>query len=93
MPVEPIEERFAAFGWQTRRVDGHDIPALLDVFDSLADDGEGPPQLVVADTVKGRGVRRMELSPDWHVGNLVGQDYDDVMSELRAGLTAMEDAR
>jgi transketolase len=93
MSVEPIEERFAAFGWQTRRVDGHDIPALLDVFDSLADEGEGPPQLVVADTVKGRGVRRMELSPDWHVGNLVGQDYDDVMSELGAGLATMEDAR
>jgi transketolase len=48
----------------------------------------------VADTVKGRGVERMELSPDWHVGNLVGQDYDDVMAELEAGLAPVqEDAR
>jgi transketolase len=93
MSVEPIEERFAAFGWQTRRVDGHHIPALLDAFDKLPTDGDGPPQLVVADTVKGRGVRRMELSPDWHVGNLVGQDYDDVLAELNAGLVAMQETR
>jgi transketolase len=86
MSVEPIEERFAAFGWQTRRVDGHDVGALLDTFGALPDHDEGPPQLIVADTVKGRGVQRMELSPDWHVGNLVGQDYDDVMAELDAGL-------
>jgi transketolase len=93
MSVEPIEERFAAFGWQTRRVDGHDLSALLDVFGALPCETHGPPQLVVADTVKGRGVRRMELSPDWHVGNLVGRDYDDVLAELDAGLDATEEAR
>lgn len=88
MAVEPIEERFRAFGWQTRRVDGHDVRALRECFRSLPDQDDGPPQLVVADTVKGRGVARMELSPDWHVGNLTGQDYDDVMAELELGLSA-----
>ncbi|GAA0902179.1 MULTISPECIES: transketolase [Streptomyces violaceusniger group] len=83
MPAEPIEERFAAFGWQTHRVDGHDIKALLDVFAALPDSDGRVPQLIVAETVKGKGVQRMELSPDWHVGNLVGTDYDDVMAELR----------
>jgi transketolase len=92
MAVEPIEERFAAFGWQTRRVDGHDVGALLDTFAALPDHDQGPPQLIVADTVKGRGVRRMELSPDWHVGNLVGRDYDDVMAELDAGLAPLLEA-
>jgi transketolase len=85
MPAEPIEERFAAFGWHTHRVDGHDIEALLDVFAALPDGGGRVPQLIVAETVKGKGVQRMELSPDWHVGNLVGADYDDVMAELRHG--------
>lgn len=84
MAVEPITDRFAAFGWSTRRVDGHDIPALLSAYDALPDDVEGPPQLIVADTVKGKGVSRMELSPDWHVGNLVGDDYSDVLAELTA---------
>ena len=82
MAAEPIDRRFAEFGWQTHRVDGHDIGALLDVFAALPAAADGPPQLVVADTVKGKGVARMELSPDWHVGNLAGADYDDVMAEL-----------
>jgi transketolase len=86
MNAEPIEQRFAAFGWQTRRVDGHDLNALLDVFAGLHVDPDGPPQLIVADTIKGRGVARMELSTEWHVGNLVGADYDDVMAELVSGL-------
>ncbi|MGP4014319.1 transketolase [Saccharopolyspora sp. 5N708] len=82
MPSEPIEDRFAAFGWQTHRVPGHDLAALLDVFAALPSPAGRHPQLIVADTVKGKGVRRMELSPDWHVGNLAGADYDDVMAEL-----------
>jgi transketolase len=82
MAAEPIDGRFAAFGWQTHRVDGHDIPALLELFAGLPAAADGPPQLVVADTVKGKGVARMELSPDWHVGNLAGTDYDDVLAEL-----------
>jgi transketolase len=42
--------------------------------------------MIVADTIKGRGVARMELSLDWHVANLVGQDYDDAVAEIQAGL-------
>lgn len=90
MSVEPIEDRFAAFGWQTHRVDGHDVDALLELFGGLADTPDGPPQLIVADTVKGRGVKLMEYNPDWHVGNLVGADYDDVIAELQAGLRPLE---
>ncbi|ADG80522.1 Transketolase domain protein OS=Tsukamurella paurometabola (strain ATCC 8368 / DSM / CCUG 35730/ CIP 100753 / JCM 10117 / KCTC 9821 / NBRC 16120 / NCIMB 702349 / NCTC 13040) OX=521096 GN=Tpau_3950 PE=4 SV=1 [Tsukamurella paurometabola] len=90
MSVEPIEDRFAAFGWQAHRVDGHDVGALLDLFDALPDDPDGPPQVIVADTVKGRGVKLMEYNPDWHVGNLVGTDYDDVIAELQAGLRPLE---
>ena len=86
MAVEPIEERFASFGWRTVRLDGHDLDAVLDAFAGLPEPGTGAPTVLVADTVKGRGVRRMEFSPDWHVGNLAGADYDDVLAELEAGL-------
>ncbi len=82
MRTEPIDARFEAFGWQAHRVDGHDLDALRATFAELAPRGGDRPQLIVADTVKGKGVARMELSPDWHVGNLVGADYDDVMEEL-----------
>jgi transketolase len=86
MSVEPIEERFRAFGWDVRRIDGHDLPQILAALDRLKPAGEGKPQMIVADTIKGRGVKRMELALNWHVGNLVGSDYDEVVAELNAGL-------
>ena len=86
MAIEPVHERFASFGWDVQRIDGHDLPAILEAFDNLPDGTTGKPQAIVLDTVKGRGVKRMEMSLDWHVGNLVGDDYDDVMAELEAGL-------
>ena len=88
--IEPIHDRFASFGWDTRRIDGHDLPALLAAFDALPDGTRGRPQCIICDTVKGRGVKRMEMSLDWHVGNLVGADYDEVMAELAAGLQPYE---
>ena len=86
MSVEPIDERFAAFGWDTHRIDGHDITALLDVFAGLPPSSSSKPQVIICDTVKGRGVKMMELSLLWHVGNLAGADYDAVIAELERGL-------
>lgn len=86
MSVEPLHDRFAAFGWDVQRIDGHDLTAIRSAFGALERGGHGKPQVIIADTVKGRGVARMEMSLDWHVGNLVGVDYEDVMAELDAGL-------
>ena len=63
-----------------------DLDAILNTFSDLPRTHRGQPQVIIADTIKGRGVARMELSLDWHVGNLVGDDYDDVMRELEPGL-------
>lgn len=90
MSVEPLDKRFEAFGWDVQRIDGHDLGAIQTAFAALATTTSGKPQLIIADTVKGRGVARMEMSLDWHVGNLVGEDYDDVMAELDAGLKPFE---
>lgn len=86
MRLEPLAARFESFGWNVRTVDGHDLDAILDVFDALDAAAVGAPQLVIADTVKGRGVRRMEFDTQWHVGNLVGADYDEVIEEINGGL-------
>jgi len=86
MGIEPLADKFASFRWRVRRIDGHDLDALLDAFDALDPPGDGPPQVIIADTVKGRGVRRMEGDIGWHVGRLVGADYDDVIAELGRGL-------
>lgn len=90
MGIEPIHERFSSFGWDVQRIDGHDLPAIRNAFEALPTGTTGKPQCIVCDTVKGRGVKRMEMSLDWHVGNLVGDDYDEVMAELEAGLQPYE---
>jgi transketolase len=86
MGVEPLDDKFAAFRWDVRRIDGHDYDEILDTFAYARERGDERPLCIIADTVKGRGVRRMELDKDWHVGNLMGADYDDVMAEIDAGL-------
>src|SRR5262245_36071595 len=55
---EPVDEKFAAFGWEVRTVDGHDCAALTDAFTRRSQAGQ--PVCVVANTVKGRGVSFME---------------------------------
>lgn len=86
MGIEPLEQRFAGFGWRVQRIDGHDLEAILAAFDALPEPGEGPPQVIIADTVKGRGVAMMEGALNWHVGYLSDADYALVMAELDAGL-------
>lgn len=86
MRLEPLDARFESFGWRVHRIDGHDLDAILDVFNLLDSETVAAPQLVIADTVKGRGVQRMEGDMQWHVGNLTGADYDDVVAEIEAGL-------
>jgi transketolase len=81
MSVEPIHDRFASFGWSVQRIDGHDLAAVLAAFDRL-DEVTGSPHVIVADTVKGKGVARMELDVDWHVGSLGPADYAAVEAEL-----------
>lgn len=90
MSVEPLQARFEAFGWEVHRINGHDLPAIVATLSALKPAGQGKPQMIIADTIKGRGVKYMELSLDWHVGNLVGQDYDDAWAEIEAGLQPRE---
>ncbi len=65
LAIEPLADKFAAFGWRTAEVDGHDIDALAA---ALAERGEtaGPPLAVIAHTIKGRGVSFMEDDNNWH---------------------------
>lgn len=86
MGLEPLDDKFRAFRWHVQRIDGHDFDQILDAFDVIDADERAVPHAIIADTVKGRGVQRMEFDTGWHVGKLVGADYDDVVTELRAGL-------
>jgi len=93
MGVEPIEDKFQSFGWNTVRFDGHNFCEILRAFAELPAAESDKPTALIADTVKGRGVKRMEFNTAWHVGGLVGADYDEVLDEIRAGLQPQEDVR
>lgn len=85
MPVHPIDEKFEAFGWDTLHVDGHDLPALIDMFDNISKNPREKPLVIIADTIKGKGVEGMELNNDWHLGYLVDKDQRKVEEEINRG--------
>ena len=65
MQVEPLAEKYAAFGWETMRVDGHDMRQVVDAFER-ARLAEGKPVVILADTIKGKGVSFMQDQAGWH---------------------------
>ncbi len=85
MSVEPIGDRFASFGWDVQRIDGHSVDQIAAAFNNTKDPSRRQPHVIIADTVKGKGVQRMELDVNWHVGNLSPDDYEEVYAELIQG--------
>jgi transketolase len=61
--LEPLADKWRAFGWDVHEIDGHDYAALYDVFTAPA---TGKPRFVIANTVKGKGVSFMEGGVEWH---------------------------
>ena len=69
MSLEPFADKWTAFGWKVRPVDGHDFRQLADAIDFALGYKEGPV-LILCKTVKGKGVDFMENDPAWHYGGL-----------------------
>jgi transketolase len=87
MNIEPLADRFAAFGWLTREIDGHDAQVLLDTLDALPDAGSDQPVCVIARTTKGRGASLFEQAPQsWHLGLLSAEQQAMVVAEISARL-------
>jgi len=63
--VEPVDRKFEAFGWHVIRIDGHDIPAIIDALEEAVE-VKDKPTVIVADTIKGKGVSFMEGMLKWH---------------------------
>lgn len=66
LALEPLEEKWRSFGWETRRCDGHDIEKLLSCLEDVRNRRNGKPLCIIADTVKGKGVDFMENQLNWH---------------------------
>jgi transketolase len=65
MQLEPLADKWRAFGWAVAEIDGHDIPAILETF-RRAGATTGKPTVIIAHTIKGKGVPYMENIPTWH---------------------------
>lgn len=82
MRIEPLADKWRAFGWQVHEVDGHDLQALVDLFDNLPAASD-KPQMIVAHTIKGKGVSWMENSRVWHLGYLAGVDAQRTIEDIK----------
>ena len=78
-------ERWRAFGWHTLVVDGHDLAALLDAFDDAART-TGRPSMILARTLKGKGVSFVEGRDGWHGKPFKGDDLNRALAELEGQL-------
>ena len=83
MTVNPIEDKFRAFGWNTMTIDGHDYQAISDAIDQ-AKAQVGKPTLIVAETIKGKGVSFMENQVGWHGVAPTAEQAEQALAELRA---------
>ena len=80
--IPDIAEKWRAFGWNVLSVDGHDVGAILDVLDEAAAI-KGAPTLIVADTVKGKGVSFAENLAAFHNAAMSQEQYDKALLEIK----------
>ena len=85
----PIDEKFAAFGWNVICIDGHDFDQIEDAYNK-ADQRNGKPTVIIAKTVKGKGVSYMENQAGWHGKAPNDEQYAQAMDELNAALAALD---
>jgi transketolase len=78
LPSDSLPDRWRAFGWDVVEIDGHDLRQILEALSAVAD----CPRLVLAHTVKGRGVSFMEGRPEWHSSPLTAEQAAAALAEL-----------
>jgi transketolase len=79
--IPNLEDKWRAFGWNVLNVDGHDVGAILEVLDKAAAI-KGAPTVIVADTIKGKGVSFAENTAAFHNGVMTQEQYDKALAEI-----------
>lgn len=89
MSPYPIGDKFKAFGWNVIEVNGHDVEQLSEAV-ALASVTEGRPTVIVADTIKGKGVSLFENNVDFHGGQPKPEEWPACFAELDARIKELE---
>jgi transketolase len=82
MPIHPAVDKWRAFGWHVLDIDGHDMAQVVAALEE-AKSHKGKPTMIVANTVKGKGVSYMENVCEWHGRAPCQEEADQALEELR----------
>ncbi|MGD2098217.1 MAG: transketolase [Desulfobacterales bacterium] len=82
MPIDPVVDKWRAFGWNVIDIDGHDMAQVVQALEE-AKSHQGAPTMIVANTVKGKGVSYMENVCEWHGKAPCQEEADQALKELR----------
>jgi transketolase len=82
MPIEPVGDKWRAFGWHVDAIDGHHMEQVVAALEA-ARKRKGLPTLILAETVKGKGVSFMENVADWHGKAPCQREADQALDEIR----------
>ncbi|MGC2400239.1 MAG: transketolase, partial [Acidobacteriaceae bacterium] len=83
MPLDPLVDKWRAFGWNASEIDGHDFGQIFEAIER-AKNNQGKPTMIVANTIKGKGVSFMENQAEWHSGPPTMEQYTKALEELHA---------
>ena len=89
MPLEPLDKKFAAFGFHVITINGHDFDQILSAYQEAAAT-KGQPTVILAKTVKGKGISFMENDAGWHGKAPNDQQLEQAVSELKAKIKELE---
>lgn len=86
MPNQDLEKKFEAFGFETKRINGHSMEEIVETLDNIREAKNGKPKCIVCNTVKGKGVSFMEDVCGWHGVAPNKEEYELAMAEVAGGL-------
>lgn len=89
MNVEPLVERWKSNGWHVQRINGGDISQILEAV-KTAQNIKAQPHMIIADTIKGKGIDFMELQVDWHAKGLTEEEYKKAVAQVDAEKNNLE---
>jgi transketolase len=81
--LAPLDKKLKAFGWKVKTTNGHNTRQLYNALRNLKKDCGGKPKVLIADTIKGKGVGRLEGDCLNHIKNLSAQEVDEVICKLK----------
>lgn len=81
--LNPLENKFKSFGWETKTIDGHSINEIYNSLKDIRSHKRDCPLMIIADTIKGKGIKFMENVALWHGAAPIGEDAERARKELK----------